>query len=227
MHTRSPSPFRITQRCPPDRQNARNATIAAQRALYTLRTDDLAGDPAEGFRLPPYLPTLPKQEEFTLQKLTDLLAHKTRGQLNGLIRTGRVKNVAGYERMYPLLPRPDHAALWNVDEEFARQRVAGVNPMHLRARDTDVSGPLASVVAASLEKEGTTITKVLDAGRLFETDYSVLADERIQKYAIASKRYLATPRCIFFVADDGVLRPAGISFPKDRDCAEGIVDVAL
>ena len=55
----SPSPHRIPQRCPPDRQIARRATIAERRLLYGLRTDDLAGDPREGFRLPSYLPVLP------------------------------------------------------------------------------------------------------------------------------------------------------------------------
>jgi arachidonate 15-lipoxygenase len=217
---RAPSPYRIPQRCPADRRNARNATIAARRELYGLRTDDLAGDPAEGFRLPPYLPTLPKEEQFTLQKLTDLLRHKVQGQLNGWFGSGRARTVADYDRMYRTVPPPDHIAEWNSDEEFARQRVAGVNPMHLRARDTDVSGPLADVVKASLEKHGTTIAKVLDAGRLFETDYSSLADERVQKYVIASKRWLAAPRCVFFVDDGGVLRPIGISFPKDRSCDE-------
>jgi hypothetical protein len=218
--SRAPSPYRIPQRCPPDRQNARNATIAARRELYSLRTDDLAGDPAEGFRLPPYLPTLPKDAQFTLQKLTDLLRHKIQGQLNGWLGTGRARKIADYDHMYRTVPPPDLVALWKSDDEFARQRVGGVNPMHLRARDTDVSGPLADVVKATLEKHGTTITKVLDAGRLFETDYALLADERVQKYVAASQRWLAAPRCIFFVGEDDVLRPAGILFPKDRSCDE-------
>ncbi len=220
MSRSTPSPFRVPQRCPPDRRNARDATIAAQRLLYLLRTDDLAGDPEEGFRLPPYLPTLPKQENFTLQKLADLLGHKTQGQINGLLVSGRARRLADYDKLYRILPIPDHAGLWRSDEAFARQRVAGVNPMHLRARDQDVAGPLADVVKASLEKHGMTLAQVLDRGRLFETDYTILDDPRIQKYPRASRRYLAAPRCIFFVGPDDVLRPAGISFPKDADCAD-------
>ena len=217
----TPSPYRIPSRCPADRRNARNTTIEATRQRYPLRTDDLAGDPATGFRMPPYLPSLPRSERFSASKLADLLGHKLQGQLNGLLARRSITTIDDYRGMYRTVPMPDHAGRWADDVEYARQRVAGVNPMHLCALDrAPDAGPLLEVASSTLALHDTTLAKVLDRGRLFETDYAVLADPRVQKYAEASGRYLAAPRCLFFVDDADVLRPIAIGLPPDRSCID-------
>ncbi|MFZ5478732.1 MAG: lipoxygenase family protein [Myxococcota bacterium] len=206
-----PSPFRIPQRCPRDRQIAREATIRANRARYELTPDAMGGDPAEGFRLPPYLKALPKQETFVTQKLAELMGHKLQGELNAKLVFGGFGAIEDYRRLFRVVPEPTTARAWNDDVAFARQRVAGVNPMHLRARDEAPPAEMADAVGKVLAHHHTTLAHVMDRGRLFETDYAVLADPRIQKWT--NGRHLATPRCLFFVGDDDVLRPIAIGNP--------------
>ena len=211
------SPYRISQRCPPDRRNARRATIVETREQYAWPSDDLQGDPAEGFRLPDHIAALPKDENFSTQKLVELFGHKFQGQLNAKLSPGRIRHLDDYGRMFTLVPKPSSAARWDRDVEFARQRLAGVNPMLLRAVDASPSKALADAADRTLRERGDSLAKALDRGAVFETDCGVLREECIQRHVRRFQRHLAAPRSLFVVGEDRVLRPVAIQlWPDDQ-----------
>lgn len=212
----NPSRFRLPQHCSPDRLRGRRATLLLRQRHYRLtRESGLPGHAEPGFELPPFLASLPRSERFSLSKTTRFLVHKIAAQIDGATVSFRVpfsqpSSQDDFERLYGVMPKP-HATIqrWRGDDWFARQRLAGVNPMALRRSTEDPGKEVTEAIAPQLAGEHT-VSSLLDAGRLFETNFEDLADPRIQAGAALKKRILAAPRCWFRVDDEGHLMPLAI-----------------
>jgi arachidonate 15-lipoxygenase len=198
-----------------------------QKQSYFFTRDALAGNPADGFRLPPYQATLPPGAGFSARKFARVLFHKQQVQANATIAkipsavsTGR--SAGAYARMLLLVPRPDAASRWEQDAEFARLRVAGANPMQIQRRTTSPSRLLAEAADRVLAANGTTLTEALDTGRLFETDYGALQDARIQEEVAKKGRTLAAPTCLFWADHTGHLVPLAIQLRPSANGANPV-----
>ncbi|GLJ05543.1 hypothetical protein SUGI_0019850 [Cryptomeria japonica] len=112
---------------------------------------------------------------------------------------------------------------WRDDEEFARQTLAGVNPMVIQCfqkflpsgnLDEKVYGPQKSAITAQhIEKniEGLSVDQALASKRLFIVDYYDAFTpyvERINKISDDVKTYAS--RTIFFLTTEGTLKPVAI-----------------
>ncbi|KAL1551765.1 linoleate 13S-lipoxygenase [Salvia divinorum] len=111
---------------------------------------------------------------------------------------------------------------WLRDDEFARQAIAGVNPVTIERLqsfppvsklDPDVYGPPESAlkeehIAGQLN--GMTIQEALDANKLFIIDYHDVYLPFIDKINALDGRKSYATRTVFFLTDAGTLKPIAI-----------------
>lgn len=112
---------------------------------------------------------------------------------------------------------------WKTDREFARQVLAGLNPMMIQCLDTfppfskldpNIYGPQqSSICGRHIEKflDGLSVAQAVASKRLFILDYYdayMLYAERINKLSENIKTYAT--RTLFFLTDDGQLKPVAI-----------------
>lgn len=112
---------------------------------------------------------------------------------------------------------------WKTDREFARQALAGVNPMVIQCLETfppsssldpNVYGPQKSTITEQHIKkflDGLSLSQAVASKRLFIMDYYdpyMLYAERINKISDEIKSYAS--RTLFFLTDDGELKPVAI-----------------
>ncbi|CRI65910.1 putative Arachidonate 15-lipoxygenase [Thiocapsa sp. KS1] len=110
--------------------------------------------------------------------------------------------------------KPLTMAHWREDAEFARQRLAGVNPRMLR-RFTEIPAnfPVTDVTLAGLLDAGETLASAMEKRRLYWCDYAVL-----EGISVKPGRYLAHPMALFYVNGDGRLMPVAIQlFQRPED----------
>ncbi|MEO6571901.1 MAG: lipoxygenase family protein, partial [Ilumatobacteraceae bacterium] len=122
--------------------------------------------------------------------------------------------VSYYDRLYPFRREPSVAKRWRSDEEFARQRLNGVNPLqicrcehipdHFAVDDDRVRSVLGAHTLASLA--GT--------GRLFLCDWAAL-----DGVPTNLGRFLTAPMVLFWVDDRGVLMPLAIQLGQSSEQA--------
>lgn len=217
----TPSRYRLPQECSPDRRRAREATLALQRTRYMFEQDTCLGHPDPDGEAPFLLPdgsaTVPRGEEFGPEKFTRLAIHKLVLQIRGpyikwRLRGSRMDTEQDYVRAFGRLREPAPRASWSSDEEFARQRLMGVNPMSIQRCFEPPEGPLAEAANRVLAaRYATTLGAAQE--RLFCTDYRALLDERIQRQVKAGAT-LAAPLCLFYVTDRGALVPLTIELAR-------------
>lgn len=112
---------------------------------------------------------------------------------------------------------------WRSDEEFARQTLAGINPLVIQclekfppstSLDEKMYGPQkSSITAQHIEKnlEGLSLDQAVSLKRLFIVDYYdayMPYIERINKLAEDVKAYAS--RTVFFLTREGTLKPVAI-----------------
>ncbi len=115
-----------------------------------------------------------------------------------------------YERLLSTIPAPRVKDRWEEDEEFARQRLAGVNPMAIHRCSNNPGEALAGACDKFLtERHDTTFNRALDSGRLYMTEYPMLWEKPIQE-KVRAGAFLAAPTCLFYVDNRGVMMPAAI-----------------
>lgn len=215
-----PSPYRLPQHCTPDRRRARAATLRLQRAQYALISDPDVVYDREVYRLPPHVAVLPPGERFSTVKKAWYYGHKGQAAANlaaamALNPSKQMSSPRDYARLLVAISGPAvPMARWRTDEEFARQRLSGTNPVEIRAWDPAEDRGLADAVGATLRHFGLPSTMEMK-GRLFCSDYTELASPLIQESVKPGLR-LAAPVAVFF-ARDGGLSPAAIRLDPDGE----------
>ena len=104
------------------------------------------------------------------------------------------------------------------DVEFARQRLAGTNPMMLKLF-TEVPGkfPITEEIARGILPEGVTIASAMAEKRLFWCDYKIL-----EGIDVKQGRHLAVPIALFYKPSDGPLMPVAIQLGQRGGADEPI-----
>ncbi|MFM5894764.1 MAG: lipoxygenase family protein [Novosphingobium sp.] len=120
-----------------------------------------------------------------------------------------------YRELFQTLPLPGIAWCFQNDEEFARLRVAGPNPMLLkRIHKIPAKFPLSDATYASVVN-GDSLTQALSEGRLFVLDYHAL-DVLVPGTTGGQAKYVACPIALFAVPPHGSsLVPVAIQCGQD------------
>lgn len=212
--------YQLPQHVSEDRRRAREDTLHRLRQRFELETDLLKGPPEPGYgRLPAGCKKLPSEAQFTMAKRMELVNGLVRTMANGLIVKAMSRLLSSgntkrrYNAVFRMVDGPSSIIKrWREDAEFARQRLSGVNPMHIRRLRSDEPTALWSAAKLFLEAQKQHIDDLFKQGRLFETDYSVLWNPRVQSQVLPapSPRRLAAPTCLFWTDDRGTLMPLAI-----------------
>lgn len=160
---------------------------------------------------PPYCKGIPPGEAFTKTKSAlmgaDVVESIADIALAAIIRLFKHNDtVASFKRYYPLRQIPDVANRWMENEEFARQRLDGINPFLIKlATGIPRNFPVTDKIVSGIIPEGTTLKQLLSEQRLFLLDYEIL---RGLQPLIG--RFCVAPICLFWKNDIGRLMPLAI-----------------
>lgn len=215
----NPSRFQLPQYVSEDRRRARANTLQGERQRYQPKPDMPEGGEREGFRaLPPLCAVLPPEAKFPSARFTELAADSVWSQVNGLavMLTGAVSSfdsMKGYRAVFRVVRGPTATIdRWEQDAEFGRQRLTGVNPMHVRRLRERLPGHESLWEAAShvlRQRSNYRLEDLLAEKRLYYVDYPHLADDLVQRH-LRPRVHLAAPTCYFWVDDQGSLLPLAI-----------------
>ena len=241
----NPSPYQLPQHVSNDRQRARQLTIAINKDRFPFAHDEGLDEerrlPAQlgpwpgasklrrtitklvGI-LPPkelFISELPPEVRFTGPKFfrhgTHAGSMKLRQAWVKLTNfAARARSDASFERLLVTIPPPSVKNGWESDVVFARQRLAGVNPIAIRRCADNPGDPLAKAADQVLiVRHRTTFKKAMKAGRVYITEYPMLWDSPVQEH-VRGNATLAAPTTLFYTGDDGVLMPLAIQL-KPRE----------
>ena len=214
----NPSRFQLPQHVSEDRRRAREDTLLRARQRYVFKQDAPEGGETQDFRrLPPMCARLPPEAKFPAAKFTELAADSMWSQINGLavMLTSAVNSfnsIKGYRAVFRIVQGPTAIMdRWKEDAEFGRQRLTGVNPMHLRRLKEKLPGHERLWEAARhvLKQQEHGIDDMLRERRLYYVEYAHLSRELIQKH-LRPGACLAAPTCYFWVDGHGNLMPVAI-----------------
>ena len=113
-------------------------------------------------------------------------------------------SLAGYERLFPLLPKPASIATWRDDGAFAEQRLSGVNPMVIRLMTSEDIGTFAfkdDYLRAAYARDARTVD-LIEKGQLYVADYGPLAGLP-PGTSTNGRKYLPAPVAFFGWVDAG------------------------
>lgn len=114
---------------------------------------------------------------------------------------------------------PSVAERWQTDDEFARQALQGVVPVHIEnVRALPEGMPFTDDDAYGLLSSGLDVAGALAARRMFLLDFGVLEGipmYRAMEEDIEVRRWAPAGRALFFRRDDGHLRPVAIQLGRD------------
>jgi arachidonate 15-lipoxygenase len=189
---------------------ARDRALAANRKVYEW--DHLPG-------LPPFCKGLPDREktsrfkaEQMIYDLSTSLAESLLARRTFMQRLGRkTGELEAYDYLRPYGAAPSTAANWRSDEEFARQRLNGVNPLQIQRID-ELPAHLAvdAERVAPVLPAGVTLAQLLDQGRLFMCDWQDMVD-----VPVTLGRFLTAPTALFWTNESGTLAPLAIQLDRD------------
>jgi len=160
---------------------------------------------------PPYCRDLPPAEAFTAAKnrwmtvdLVESVADLALAMVTRLFKNN--DTVASFKRYYPLRPVPAVAQRWMRDEEFARQRLDGINPYLLRLA-TELPGhfPVTDDTLRGVLPPHASLAQLLAEHRLFLLDYEIL-----HGLTPVFGRFCVAPMALFWRDDQGRLMPLAI-----------------
>lgn len=180
----------------------RERTLFAQRQAYTW---------VHAPGLPPYCQTVPPAEAFTKEQnrwmafdVVESVADMAMAMMTRLFKNR--STVESFKLYYPIRPLPDVASRWMLDEEFARQRLDGINPVLIRlATRIPDNFPVTDETVQGLLPPDTTLADLLAQRRLFLQDYEIL-----QGLEPEFGRFCVAPMCLFWLDPQGRLMPLAI-----------------
>ncbi len=168
---------------------------------------------------PPFCKGVPAGEAFTKTKafLMDWDIGRTLADLAlaAVIRFGRSDaTIASFTRYYPLQRLPDVARKqrWQRDEDFARQRINGINPGLIKlAQEIPKKFPVTDDLLRGVLPAGETLAKLLDERRLFLVDY-----EALQGLERVTGRFQVAAIGLFWRDSRGQLMPLAIQLGQSE-----------
>ncbi len=187
------------------RRRTRTRLLEQARGLYQFTRDD---------GLPSYVRDLPADEAFSFEKDSrlawDIAGTVVALGLGAIEKTfDPSRSLRAFDDFFDdnsLLDLPSVSARYASDEEFARQRLDGVNPFLLRRCEAiPANFPVDQAIVAPVLGEGPDLATLRGAGRLYLLDLGVL-----DGIAAAPGRFLCAPMCLFHVDGQGRLMPLAI-----------------
>jgi arachidonate 15-lipoxygenase len=173
----------------------RNLLPCANLFVHPEGVHELLADQLELLRR--YGPRNMKSDFLTVQ--TVVAAHMTERQPASLEDFGRFFNS---------IKAPPVWSHWDDDRAFAWQRIAGVNPMHMRRVSSLPEDVAIGEAHFARAVPGGSLAAALAEGRVFACDYTLLA--RVPPGTTHGRRkWLPAPYALF-VAEGGALRPVAI-----------------
>lgn len=193
-----PQALRLPQDEDAEGRRRRTEQLALTRSTYRW---------AHPKHAPPHVATLPAREAFDLQKRWRMNSNLAVTVLDLLLAWprwtfGSLKGIRRYEVFYSVRRKPLTARRWTEDAEYARQRLAGINPLMLRRCDAlPQKLPVTDALVEGLLDPGETLASAMAARRLYLLDYPLLE-------TISTKNgYLTAPICLLYVDRLGRLLP--------------------
>jgi arachidonate 15-lipoxygenase len=151
----------------------RSADLAAARKVYAYTYDACT-------TLPLLADDVPDQDRFSTRYIAERLAATALLPVNLL--TSQAKSVfdpldelSEYDELFPVMPLPSVAKIYQTDHSFAEQRLSGVNPLVIRLLkpDDDRAQVLQAIPSAAADFEPMfKLEQELRAGNLYITDYT-------------------------------------------------------
>jgi arachidonate 15-lipoxygenase len=171
---------------------------------------------------------LPPQENFSIKY--QLMKGKGVANLVANMLASRVENIFDpfdklddYEQLFPLLTKPITVHKWRSDTFFARQRLAGPNPMIIQGVDhlpeLLKQFPVNNNLFQNAMGPDKTIKAEAAAGHLFLTDYAILHNLTLGSYQRGMKTVTA-PKVLYCwrsrsLSGPGTLVPVAIQLYQD------------
>ena len=192
----------LPQRDSAERQRARDRDVEHAREQY--RWQHSPG-------LPPFARELPEGKGFSKRQARGMMwdLEKTAVDL-GLYEIAQRSEPHGtleeFDPYYLLEKKPEVAWRFHRDDEFGRQRVAGVNPVLLeRCTEIPEHFPVTDEVVRGVLAEGETLDSAAAEGRLYSLDYRIL-----EGLSTHPGRYLTAPHCLLWLNPQQQLVPVAI-----------------
>jgi arachidonate 15-lipoxygenase len=209
----------------------RSADLDAARKVYAYTYDACT-------TLPLLAHEVPDQDRFSTRYIAERLAATAELPVNLL--TARVRSVfdpldelSEYEELFPVMPLPSVAKIYQTDHSFAEQRLSGVNPLMIRLLKAD--DPRAQVLhripSASAEFEMMfNVAHELQSGNIYITDYTGADDSYAGAVLVEGgehdkgRKYLPKVRAFFRwrqcgLGAKGELTPIAIQLGKELEGA--------
>jgi len=187
----------------------RTAWLAAQRAQYAWQRS--SGGPLPHVQGHP-LRERPPQDYVGRRLAVEGTIAGAYAQNEASLRVDPINSIAEYARLTAPLSPPSRPSAVDDDIEFARQRVAGVNPLVIERWTSPRAG--CHLADAHLQSHGLTVQQATDQGRLFVCDYALLA-----KTDVTAGRFFPAPFALFLAVPTGPggrseLTPIGIQVER-------------
>lgn len=169
--------------------------------------------------LPPFIRKLPVEEQYS-RYVQGRLYRVVAASLLSLLLSRFEKWLVGWQglEVYRHLfagykHKPSSMARWREDTEFARQRLAGLNPCLIRRFDAIPDNfPVNDALVSGLLDPGETLQSAMAAKKLYWCNYAIL-----DGISVKEGRYLTQPMALFYVGADKQLRPIAIQLFQSPD----------
>ena len=178
--------------------------------VFDIYEADAHDRPTVPVPLPPFVRKLPAAEQYS-QYIQGRLYKIIGASIVSILLSyaekwlTRRQGLEVYRHLFALYrDKPRVMKYWREDEEFGRQRLAGLNPTILRRFDkVPDKFPITDELLA--KRLGCTIAEAITAKRLYWCDYEIL-----EGISVKEGRYLAHPMVLMHVTDGGDLVPVAI-----------------
>lgn len=201
------------------RSDVREADLWARDRMLQVNAAAYQWKHLEG--LPPFCDGLPESEvdnsfdaARTAYDITTSIGSAALTTVAWTLQQSRKNKLKHYDRFSLARSRPKVASRWRDDEEFAQQRLNGVNPLLIERclRIPDNFAVTNDRVSPVIGTE--TLESLRDAGRLYLCDWHAL-----EGVPINLGRFLTAPMALFWLDARGVLMPLAIQLGQSTKVA--------